>query len=161
MEMPSRKEQEIAERYVLERELVRPDTDLRKVGKYMSAYVGISLFTALLSLFLLDRLGVFYMLPEFFSELYREYPIAFAVLFTLCVLLTIGIFCLKSAAIGAIRLYQHYAPEEVRRRCLFKPTCSEYAILAIQKYGIIIGLFKAYIRLFKKCRGNIYRIDDP
>ena len=35
------------------------------------------------------------------------------------------------------------------------------AILAIEKYGVIIGLIKAYIRLFKKCRGNIYRIDYP
>ncbi|MDO4363209.1 MAG: membrane protein insertion efficiency factor YidD [Clostridia bacterium] len=62
---------------------------------------------------------------------------------------------------GCIKLYQHYAPEEIRRRCLFKPTCSEYAILAIKKYGLIIGLVKTYNRLFKKCKGNIYRIDYP
>ena len=72
-----------------------------------------------------------------------------------------GIFCVKAAIIGAIRLYQRYAPDDIRRRCLFKPTCSEYAILAIEKYGVIIGLIKSYIRLFKKCRGNIYRIDYP
>jgi putative component of membrane protein insertase Oxa1/YidC/SpoIIIJ protein YidD len=75
-------------------------------------------------------------------------------LFGLCLLL-------RRALIGAIRLYQRYAPEDVRRRCLFKPTCSEYGILAMEKYGVVIGLIKLYDRLVLRCRGNIYRIDDP
>jgi len=67
----------------------------------------------------------------------------------------------KFFLIGMVKLYQRYATEDVRRRCLFKPTCSEYAIMSLQKYGMIIGLYKTYIRVFKKCRGNIYRIDYP
>ncbi|MEA3449835.1 MAG: membrane protein insertion efficiency factor YidD [Patescibacteria group bacterium] len=33
--------------------------------------------------------------------------------------------------------------------CRFQPTCSEYAIDAINKYGIIKGLFKASWRLLR------------
>jgi putative component of membrane protein insertase Oxa1/YidC/SpoIIIJ protein YidD len=41
------------------------------------------------------------------------------------------------------------------------PTCSEYAILALRKYGVIVGLYRIYIRLAKTCRGNVYRTDYP
>ena len=161
MEMPSQEEQMIAEQYVLQRPIVRPDTDVKKVMRYESAYFAASFLAALLSFHLFDWLGIFHMLPNFFCNLSENHPIIFEILFFLSVFILVGLFCLKKALIGIIHLYQHYAPEDVRRRCLFKPTCSEYAILAIQKYGVIIGLFKAYIRLFKKCRGNIYRIDYP
>lgn len=161
MEMPSQEEQMIAEHYVLERPMVRPDTDCKKAIRYVSIYFVVSFFIALLSYHLFAWLGIFNLTPEFIQELNKNYPIAFEFLFFGLIFTIVGLLCLKKALIGAIRLYQHYAPEDIRRRCLFKPTCSEYAILAIKKYGVIIGLFKAYIRLFKKCRGNIYRIDYP
>lgn len=161
MEMPSQEEQMIAEQYVLQRPIVRPDTDFKKAIRYVSVYFVTSFLTALLSFHLFDWLGVFHVLPCFLFSLSENHPVLFESLFILFVFILIGLFCLKKALIGIIRLYQHYAPEDIRRRCLFKPTCSEYAILAIQKCGVIIGLFKIYIRLFKKCRGNIYRIDYP
>ncbi|NWJ40693.1 MAG: membrane protein insertion efficiency factor YidD [Geothrix sp.] len=68
---------------------------------------------------------------------------------------------MRKALIGIIRLYQRYAPEDVRRRCLFMPTCSEYAILVLQKHGVIIGLLMIFDRLWYRCRGTIYRIDYP
>lgn len=71
------------------------------------------------------------------------------------------VVCLRSALIGLIRLYQRYAPEDVRRRCLFMPTCSEYAIIALQKHGVVIGLVMILDRLWYRCRGSIYRIDFP
>ena len=64
-------------------------------------------------------------------------------------------------AIGCILLYQRYAPESVRRKCCCKPTCSEYAILAFRKYGLFIGGYKTYIRLFHTCRSGRYVIDYP
>lgn len=151
----------IAEHYVLRRPIVRPDTDVKKALRYVSIYFAASFSAALLFFHLFNWLGIFRLLPNVFNCLSKSNPVLFEILFIFFVFILIGLFCLKKALIGIIHLYQHYAPEDIRRRCLFKPTCSEYAILAIQKYGVIIGLFKAYIRLFKKCRGNIYRIDYP
>lgn len=161
MELPSQEEQMIAEQYVLERPIVRPDTDVKKAIRCVSIYLVASFLSALLSFHLFNRLGIFRFLPEVLCNFSEHHPVIFEVLFILFIFILIGLLCLKKALIGTIHLYQHYAPEDVRRRCLFKPTCSEYAILAIQKYGVIIGGIKAYIRLFKKCRGNIYRIDFP
>lgn len=161
MKMPSQEEQTIAEDYVLNRPLFRPDTDARKAVKYVIVYALASIIIGFSALFLFERFGIFLLLSESILEFKNMHPIAFNTLFIILIFILTGICCLKAAVIGCIRLYQHYAPEQIRRRCLFKPTCSEYAILAIKKYGLIIGLIKAYIRLFRKCRGNIYRIDYP
>lgn len=161
MEMPSQEEQIIAEEYVLDRPLARPDTDAKKAVKSVVIYLLLSLTIGFSMLNLFSWLGIFALLPECIYGFKEQYEVWFDFLFILSFYILIGLFCLKKAAIGCIRLYQHYAPENIRRRCLFKPTCSEYAILAIEKYGLIIGLIKAYIRLFKKCRGNIYQIDYP
>jgi putative membrane protein insertion efficiency factor len=71
------------------------------------------------------------------------------------------LFVSKKAVIGLVRLYQHYAPERIRRKCIFKPTCSEYMILAIEKYGLLKGLYKGINRMFFKCKGFYYSIDYP
>lgn len=161
MEMPSQEEQIIAEEYVLERPLDRPDTDIKKVVKSVAVYLLSSLAMGFSMLYLFSWLGIFALFSDCICDFREQHSIWFSILFILLVYFIVGLFCLKKAVIGCIKLYQHYAPEQIRRRCLFKPTCSEYAILAIQKYGLIIGLIKSYIRLFKKCRGNIYRIDYP
>ena len=161
MEMPSQEEQIIAEEYVLERPLDRPDTDAKKAVKSVVIYMLSSLAIGISMLYLFSWLGIFALFPECFENFREHHSIWFGVLFVLLVYVLIGLLLVKKAVIGCIKLYQHYAPEQIRRRCLFKPTCSEYAILAINKYGLVIGLIKSYIRLFKKCRGNIYRIDYP
>jgi len=35
------------------------------------------------------------------------------------------------------------------RTCRFYPTCSEYAVQAVQKYGVVKGLFKAIARILR------------
>lgn len=161
MEMPSQEEQMIVEQYVLDRELERPNTDAKKAVKYTCGFAVISVALAIVSFYLLQRLGVFALLPDSFIQFQAQHPTAFCVLYCTAFVSVMGLLVLKRAVIGAVRLYQHYAPEDVRRRCLFKPTCSEYSILAIKKYGLIIGLIKTYIRVVHKCRGGVYRIDYP
>lgn len=72
--------------------------------------------------------------------------------------LIIAIVCLliflfivrKAILIWFVHLYQRYAPAEVRLRCVFTPSCSEYMILSIEKYGVIKGVLKGIDRL-KRC----------
>jgi putative membrane protein insertion efficiency factor len=51
--------------------------------------------------------------------------------------------------IGVITFYQKFISPILPRSCRFYPTCSEYAIQAINKYGILKGTGKAIIRLLK------------
>lgn len=62
------------------------------------------------------------------------------------------IYCLvisKKAVIWLVKLYQSRASDAVRLRCVFEPSCSAYMIMAVEKYGAIIGVFKGIIRLFR------------
>lgn len=69
----------------------------------------------------------------------------------------------------AIRLYQKtfsfdhglltiFAPYG---RCRFHPTCSEYAIKAIEKYGLFKGVIKACWRILRCNPWNKGGIDEP
>jgi len=42
---------------------------------------------------------------------------------------------LKRLAITAIYTYKKYVPENISARCVFEPTCSQYALDSIEKYG--------------------------
>ena len=160
-EMPSQEEQDAVVWYVLKRPLVRPNTSYKKAALCLSLFLSANVVMIILLYCLFRWLGIFSFLPDTIYRFYTVHHTAFIVLLVLLQFTVSGLVELKTAIIGAIRLYQRYAPEDIRRRCLFKPTCSEYAILAIQKYGVIRGMMKAYIRLFKKCKGRIYSIDEP
>ncbi|MBU5417691.1 membrane protein insertion efficiency factor YidD [Anaerobutyricum soehngenii] len=56
---------------------------------------------------------------------------------------------MKYILIWFIRVYQRYAKSETRLRCCYTPSCSEYAILALKKYGLVIGSIKAFKRLLR------------
>ena len=72
------------------------------------------------------------------------------------VLISIRFFLIK-----LVECYQHYAKESTRRKCLCKPTCSEYTIAVLKKYPLIIALRKIGKRLFGTCKGGVYKIDPP
>jgi hypothetical protein len=59
---------------------------------------------------------------------------------------------LQAAAIGGLHEYRaHVSPVFARLgvRCRFDPTCSRYAELAIEKYGLRVGLMKTGWRLLR------------
>lgn len=53
----------------------------------------------------------------------------------------------KAIIICCVRIYQRFAPEGVRKKCRFEPSCSQYMILALEKYGLWKGLSKGIDRL--------------
>jgi len=59
---------------------------------------------------------------------------------------------MSKLAIKFIGLYQIYLSPVLSRKgvkCRFHPTCSDYAILAYQKYGFIKGTHKIIDRLLR------------
>lgn len=56
---------------------------------------------------------------------------------------------LKGIVIGFIRLYQHYLSplKPATYRCRYYPTCSQYAIEAINRFGLGKGLVLGIWRL--------------
>lgn len=67
---------------------------------------------------------------------------------------------LKRICISVVELYQRFAPESVRNKCRFEPSCSVYMILSIQKYGVLRGVQKGIDRL-KRCNRDNGGFDDP
>jgi hypothetical protein len=53
------------------------------------------------------------------------------------------------AAVAAIGQYREHVSPRLRGRvfCRFKPTCSEYGLLAVKKYGAYRGGVKAFWRV--------------
>lgn len=63
------------------------------------------------------------------------------------ILLAAAALTAKRTCRDGILLYQRYAPERLRRACVFQPSCSEYMLLAIDKYGVVLGVAKGLKRL--------------
>lgn len=63
-------------------------------------------------------------------------------------------------SIRLIYFYRFIAPKRLRLSCLFKPSCSEYTILALRKYGFIVGWSKSFSRIYK-CKQPNGGIDYP
>lgn len=61
----------------------------------------------------------------------------------------------------AVKLYQRYASEETRRKCRCMPSCSEYALLALNKYWWPKALWLIYRRLTHTCMQPGYKVDYP
>ena len=70
------------------------------------------------------------------------------------------VFNAKKFAIWMVLVYQKYAPAHVRNACVFTPSCSEYMILAINKYGLILGVVKGVKRLLR-CHSPNGGVDNP
>ena len=56
---------------------------------------------------------------------------------------------MKTLLILPIRFYQRFISPLLPPACRFTPTCSQYAIEAIQKHGALKGLYLAIRRLLR------------
>lgn len=61
---------------------------------------------------------------------------------------------MKRLIIGLIRFYQKYLRDQ-NRSCIYHPSCSQYAILSVEKYGIFKGLYYGRKRI-KRCNGALF-----
>jgi len=60
-----------------------------------------------------------------------------------------------------IKFYQRFISPLLGRNCRFYPSCSEYSLLAIKKYGILKGLIFSFYRLLRCNPWNKGGIDFP
>lgn len=57
---------------------------------------------------------------------------------------------LKKFLIGAIHMYRKYlSPLKMRTHCIYTPTCSQYALEAIEKYGPFKGMYLSCKRILR------------
>lgn len=81
-------------------------------------------------------------------------PVMPAAIASCSLLLLYALLSLKKMLICCVRIYQRYASDSIRMKCRFEPSCSQYMILAIEKYGSLKGLRHGIKRL-KRCKiGN-------
>ena len=68
---------------------------------------------------------------------------------------------MKQILLKLIRFYQRHISPGLPARCRYIPTCSQYAVEAIEKYGALKGgwlAFKRFMRCHPFYKGNFY---DP
>ncbi len=56
---------------------------------------------------------------------------------------------LKQYSIKLIDFYQKYISPLMRQRCVFYPSCSEYTKQAIEKYGVLKGSARGFLRILR------------
>ena len=65
---------------------------------------------------------------------------------------------MKQLALGLIRFYQKYLSGLKKPCCRFYPTCSQYALEAVERFGFFRGSYLAAGRLLRChpfCKGGI------
>ena len=60
----------------------------------------------------------------------------------------------KKILICFIRIYQRFAPLSIRSMCRFEPSCSQYMILSLRKFGTFHGFYKGIKRIIRCANGD-------
>ena len=68
---------------------------------------------------------------------------------------------LKKVILKIIRFYQLFISPNLGTNCRFYPSCSQYTLKAIQKYGILKGCLKSLKRILKCHPLNQGGVDLP
>lgn len=66
---------------------------------------------------------------------------------------------MKFLFLTIIRLYQAFAPESIRSKCLYKESCSNYVFRITKDIGFKAGI-NAFIHRIKNCKPGYYIIEE-
>lgn len=125
------------------KKIKRPNINSKKIILKIVFILFIEICIIILTIFLYNKLDKFII-----------------ILLGIILLITLISITIKETVINLILLYQKFASEKLRNSCLFEPSCSEYMILAIEKYGFIKGFLKGIKRIFR-CHYPNGGIDYP
>ena len=67
---------------------------------------------------------------------------------------------MRRGAVALVRRYQRRAGSRRPARCRYHPSCSTYAIEAIERYGLLVGGTRA-VRRILRCRPPFWGVDEP
>ncbi len=56
---------------------------------------------------------------------------------------------IKSVVINLVKFYQKFISPFTPGSCRYYPTCSNYTIMAVEKYGVVKGLIKSLWRILR------------
>lgn len=56
---------------------------------------------------------------------------------------------MKKLVVSILRFYKKFISPALPDRCRFYPTCSEYAVAAVEKYGVLKGSIKSIYRIIR------------
>lgn len=129
----------------MERILLRPIIHWGRAVRKIVLYVSLSLTTSML---------IWYLISVFLNVNMPLIP-AFLAAFIAPILL-----CRVQIIVFLVRIYQRYAPAEMRLACRFEPSCSEYMLLSVEKYGFFRGVWNGLRRIIR-CRAPNGGIDYP
>ena len=130
---------------------IYPETNRPLIRPQINWFKAVIIFVAVLMIDIFVAYLIISFLPQFewYSQLKMSVAVQYIIVFLLLSLISL-FFLAKRIIIFIIRVYQRYAPYEIRSTCLFIPNCSEYMILAIEKYGLVKGIKKGIDR-FNRC----------
>lgn len=143
--------------------LIRPRIDWKKAIIRASVGLLIAVVIGITAGWVSDKLGIRNVLNDklVFICYWYMWNISSLEARVAGIIITLEVFIfIKPIAIWFVRLYQRYAPASTRQSCLFEPSCSNYMIMAIEKYGFYRGVIKGLKRL-KRCHQPNGGIDYP
>jgi uncharacterized protein len=56
---------------------------------------------------------------------------------------------LRAVAVAPVRFYQRFISPVLPRRCKYHPSCSQYAVDAVRRFGILRGVVLAAWRIVR------------
>jgi putative component of membrane protein insertase Oxa1/YidC/SpoIIIJ protein YidD len=115
------------------------------------------------SLFIIVFFATIYLFCLFFAIYIAKQHMYSSWIFTLFINIIAFIILfikLDSILIWLVLVYQRFAPDSLRRSCVFTPSCSEYMIESIKLKGAIKGLHQGIKRL-SRCHYPNGGIDNP
>lgn len=126
-----------------ENRLFRPPINFRMAGCFVLSIFVIALLVSSILVWATEKSSH---LP------FQDVSFIFQTLMLSAIVLTAQLLLFrKLILVWLVRVYQRYAKAEIRLRCCFEPSCSEYTILAIEKYGVLYGAIKCISR-FRRCK---------
>ena len=55
----------------------------------------------------------------------------------------------RAVVVAPVRFYQRFVSPAIPKRCKYHPSCSQYAVTAVGRYGILRGLVLSGWRLLR------------